>query len=102
MAYESNVCTSSLGAFSTLWGFHRVCYRQFKPGSTDILYITNNLASGTTSATCRKDLTTNLQIVKRMYYTVIMAICHTYGMSIIPPSLRSDDFLSYFCGTNND
>ena len=49
MAYELDVCTSSLGAFTSLWGFHRVGLLEYRQSQPNILHISKNLAADTTA-----------------------------------------------------
>lgn len=99
MTYELEVCTSSLGVFSSLWGFHRVGLLAYPPQGSKVLYVSDNLAAHTTSANDRLNPTLNLDIVKEFFFIVVQAILLTYGDRIIPPNLRDNKvFLSYFRG----
>lgn len=99
MTYELDVCTSSLGAFSSLWGFHRVGLLVYPPEGTKILYISDNLAADSTSHKDRLDPAVNLKIVEDLFFLTISALLLTYGERIIPPHLRDDkNFMSYFRG----
>lgn len=99
MAYELDVCTSSLGMFSSIWGFHRVGLLTYPTQGPKVLYVSDNLAAQTTSAHHRVDSISNRGVVKEFFFSVVSAILLTYGERIIPPNLRDDrDFLSYFRG----
>ncbi len=99
MTYELNVCTSSLGAFSSLWGFHRVGLLVYPLEGTKILYISDNLAADTTSPHDRVDPTVNKKILEDFFFLAVSALLLSYGVRIIPPHLRDDKiFMSYFRG----
>jgi hypothetical protein len=98
MTYELNICTSSLGAFSSLWGFHRVGLLVPLEG-TKILYISDNLATNTTSPHDHVDPTVNKKILEDFFFLAVFTLLLLYGVHIIPPHLRDDKiFMSYFCG----
>ena len=102
MAYELIVSTSSIGVFSTLWGFHRVCLRENRPDSTPILYVSDNLTARLTSDEDRTDATSNLLVVEELYFLAILLILHSFTIRIVPPNLRDDEvFRSDFRGSNN-
>jgi hypothetical protein len=99
MTYELDVCVSSLGVFSSLWGFHRVGLLVYPPEGTKILYISDNLAAHTTSPNDRLDPIVNQKVVKDLFFLTISAFLLTYGERMIPPHLRDDhEFMSYFRG----
>ena len=99
MTYELDVCTSSLGVFSSLWGFHRVGLLTYPPGRTKVLYVSDNLAAHSMSPTDRLNLATNQSVVEELFFLAITAILLTYGDRIIPPNLRDNkDFCSFFRG----
>jgi len=99
MGYELTVSTSSLGAFSSLWGFHRVCYLEYRPTATNILYVSENLAAHTSSAAHRTDISSNQKIVDEFYFIAVLSFLYTYGIRIVPPTLKKkESFLSYFQG----
>lgn len=102
MAYELGVCTSSLGVFSSIWGFHRVCMLECGSKPPNVLYVSENLASATASSEAhRVDMASNQAIVREFYFLVVTAILLTFGDRVIPPSLRNNEaFLSYFRGSN--
>ncbi len=99
MTYELDVCTSSLGVFSSLWGFHRIGLLTYPPECTKVLYVSNNLAAHTTSANDHQNFSRNQGIVEGLFFLVVTAILLMYGDHIIPPNLRDNkDFCSYFRG----
>lgn len=97
MAYEAHVCTSSLVAFTSLWGLHRVAFLEYGDNdSPNILHVSDNMAKETTDPQSRIDMASNRVVVRDFYYLALFSILHTFGPCIIPPSLRSNEiFLSY-------
>lgn len=99
MTYELDMCTSSLGVFSSLWGFHRVGLLTYPPEGTKVLFVSDNLAVHTTSANDRLNPSVNQSVVEDLFFLVITTILLTYGDRIIPPNLRDNkEFCSYFRG----
>jgi hypothetical protein len=98
MAYELNISTSSVGTFSSLWGFHRSCFLKYVAEGTNVLYVSDNVAAHTSDAEHRTNAESNMQVIVEFYYLTILSIIHTFGDRIIPPHLRTTEFLSYFRG----
>lgn len=99
MTYELNICTSSLGVFTSLWSSHWVGLLVYLPEGTKILYISDNLASHTTSPNDCVDGFVNQKIIKDLFFLTVSAFLLTYRKHIIPPHLRdNNDFMSYFRG----
>ena len=102
MAYELGVSTSSIGAFTSLWGFHRFCFREERPDKLPVLWVSDNVAAHTTSPDDRINEQVNLVIVEEFYFMAILSILLSFTFNIIPPSLRDDEeFLSYFRGDHD-
>jgi hypothetical protein len=99
MSYELDVCTSSLGVFSSLWGFHRIGLLAYLPEGTKVLYVSNNLAAHTMTPKDRLLPSVNQDVVEDFFFLTITAILLMYGDRIIPPNLRDNkDFCLYFRG----
>ena len=94
MAYELDVCSSSCGVFSTIWGFHRIGLLVYPPGHDKVLYVSENL----TARKERTDLHSNEAIMEGLFSVIVTSILLTYGERIVPPNLRNEKFQSYFCG----
>ena len=96
MASELDLCTSSCGVFSTIWGFHRVGFLKY-PSDGDgnkILYVSENLTAGKD----RANLISNQAIIEEFFFLMVSSIPLTYGNRVVPPNLRHETFLSYFHG----
>ena len=98
MAYELDKTTSSVGTFSALWGFHRNSFLKYLPQGEKILYVSDNVAAETFDEEHWTNLELNAKVIVEFYYLLILSIIHTFGDRIIPPHLKTDDFLSYFKG----
>jgi hypothetical protein len=96
MAYELDVCASSCGVFSTIWGFHRIGLLKYSSNGDgdNILYVSDNLAAGRD----RMDLVSNQNIIEGLFFVIVSSILLTYGETIVPPNLRNENFLSYYRG----
>jgi hypothetical protein len=95
MAYELDVCSSSCGVFSTIWGFHRIGLLVYPPtGGDNTLFVSENLSAGKD----RKDPDSTQAILEGLFFMTVSSILLTYGERIVPPNLRNETFLSWFRG----
>jgi hypothetical protein len=90
MSYESRISTSSLGTFTSLYGFHRFCFREEPLGNIPILYVSDNLTHNFTAPEHRTDEDSNLSIVTQFYFMAVLAIELSF-VGITPPHLRNHD-----------
>jgi hypothetical protein len=95
MSYELDLCASSCGVFSAIWGFHRIGLLKYPSVGDKILYVSENLAAGRMD---RVGSVSNQAIIEDFFFLIISSILLTYGESIVPPNLRNEIFLSYFRG----